>query len=418
MGWKDRRWAGVTVCLAAAGCGGHSGLSQSAPRGLEARHLTAAQRCEEAARLTPRASFAGWHVGAVHFFSATSGVGITAGRFPCFRRVRAGEQEVGFPRQAVRLASTSDGGRTWFIVGMAIPVAVGPGGAIAEQIAATSPADVWAAVGPHRLVATNDGGSHWQVQAIPTPVVQLAASGGFVWALTCPQAARRTAPAGCRPQLWRTNSAATPWTRVTLPPATALDQSLVQFAAAGSDLIIELLEASKRPTGQLLVSHDAGKRWTEQRAPTWDHQQCDNPAGLTAARPHTFWLLCLGGAAAGSSTKGLLRSTNAGHTWTTVSAVTSLTQLPRRGSITRGEPSALAAGSQTRLWLSFTNGLTESNDAGRRWTDVPQAFNSEGWETTIDALSARHAWVLAPGAGLWRTTDGLHWHPLRPLNTG
>lgn len=82
------------------------------------------------------------------------------------------------------------------------------------------------------------------------------------------------------------------------------------------------------------------------------------------------------------------------------------------------EPSALAAGSPTRLWLSLTNGLAESNDSGRQWTDVPHAFDPGGWSTVIDVFDPEHAWVLAPGTGLWRTTDGLLWHADGPLNTG
>jgi hypothetical protein len=98
--------------------------------------------------------------------------------------------------------------------------------------------------------------------------------------------------------------------------------------------------------------------------------------------------------------------------------VTSLTRVPQPGSIPLAEPGALAAGSPKRLWLSLTNGLAESNDGGRRWTNVPRAFDPAGWGTVIDAATANDAWILAPGAGMWRTTDGLDWHPIRPLNDG
>ena len=85
-------------------------------------------------------------------------------------------------------------------------------------------------------------------------------------------------------------------------------------------------------------------------------------------------------------------------------------------SIPAEEPSALATGSRTRLWMSLTNGLAESNDGGRRWT-FARIINPEGWSTTLDVLDADHAWLLAAGAGLWRTTDGIHWHTIGPLNT-
>jgi photosystem II stability/assembly factor-like uncharacterized protein len=82
------------------------------------------------------------------------------------------------------------------------------------------------------------------------------------------------------------------------------------------------------------------------------------------------------------------------------------------------EPGTLAAGSRTRLWLSLTNGMAESNDGGRHWTGLPNAFDPGGWSTELSVLDASHAWLLAPGAGLWRTRDGVHWQAVKPLNTG
>ena len=358
-----------------------------------------------------------WHMGAVHFLSATSGVGVTAESFPCFQRVTDGTQ-VESQRQPVRLAATTDGGRSWHVTGATVPLGPVPDGVVPEQIAAPSPADVWAVVGRGRLMATHDGGSDWQAQAVASPVAQVTAADGFVWAVSCPRVPGRIYPLACRPQLWRTRSAKDSWTRVALPRTTAQDAFHVRFAVTSNDMMIALSEASKRPDGELLTSHDAGLRWTKRRAPTWDHNKCDNVAGLTAHSPRSFWLLCLGAAAAGSSDKGLLHSTDAGRTWSTVSAVTSLTHSPRPGSLPVSEPSALAAGSQTRLWLSLTNGLAESNDGGRRWTAVPRAADPGGWPSVIDVLSARHAWLLASGAGLWRTSDGTHWRAIAPLNTG
>jgi hypothetical protein len=361
-------------------------------------------------------------MGAVAFFSAVSGVGVTAENVPCYRRVKTGAL-VGLrlQRQPVRLAVTNDGGRSWQVSGATLPVGPVPGGVGAEQLAATSPADVWALVGKGRLVATHDGGSNWQMQRIPNPVAEVAAGGGFVWAVSCAHAASRSSAFACTPTLWRTRSANNPWMRVALPRVTAQGPWYVQFAiTANGNAIVTVLNASSHAGGELLISHDTGLRWITRPEPSWDHNKCDHGAGatLTASPRGTFWLLCNGNGAGGSSTKGLLRSTNTGQTWTTVSAATSLTQRPRPGSIPREEPSALAAGSQTRLWLSLTNDLAESNDGGHHWTSVPHVANTSGWVTMLDALSASHAWLLAPGAGLWRTTDGLHWGAVGPLNTG
>lgn len=43
--------------------------------------------------------------------------------------------------------------------------------------------------------------------------------------------------------------------------------------------------------------------------------------------------------------------------------------------------------------------------------------NPEGFKTRVDVLSSSRVWLIAPGVGLWRTTDGAHWSALGPLNT-
>jgi hypothetical protein len=396
--------------LVPAGCGSSVVRTQGAAmRGTPARH-PAARRCTAAARLTPGVAFPGWHMGAVQFLSASSGVGITAEDFPCFHQVTGGV-EAGSRRQLVRLAVTSDGGRSWRVTGRTLPIGSVAGGAGVEQVAATSSTDVWALVGRGRLVATHDGGSDWQLQTIPGWIDALTIENGVVWAVSCP----RVAGGGCRPELWRTGSAGGAWTRVALPRITVQSLEMPQLAIAPDNRDIALYEPTN-PSGELLTSRDSGLHWTRRRPPTWEHNSCDIVAALLASPQRTFWLLCIGGAAAGSSTKGLLRSTDAGRNWVTVSAITSLQSLPPPDSIPAEEPSALAAGSRTRLWMSLSNGLAESNDGGRHWTSA-RIINPEGWSTTLDVLDADHAWLLAAGAGLWRTTDGIHWHTIGPLNT-
>jgi hypothetical protein len=137
---------------------------------------------------------------------------------------------------------------------------------------------------------------------------------------------------------------------------------------------------------------------------------------FTAAAPRTWWILCLGGAAAGSSTKGLLRTTDNGRTWTTVSQVISLLtpEPPNSTSISRAEPDALTAGSSTRLWLAYQNSLGESADGGTTWINVPD-INPQGVAASFDVLSGTHAWLTVPGEGLWGTTDGIHWTQTTPI---
>ena len=179
-----------------------------------------------------------------------------------------------------------------------------------------------------------------------------------------------------------------------------------QFAPAGNRTIV--VSAGN----QIVTVRDGGRRYTELPDPTWMGQPCF-PAGLAAAG-NSWWLICLGGAAAGSSTKALLHTTDGGRTWTIASQVTSLTAPPQPGAITREEPDALVAASPTRLWLAALNNLFVSNDGGARWSWV-RGPNPQGYPVSFDVLSPTHAWLLGTGQGLWRTTDGRHWHALGPV---
>jgi len=289
---------------------------------------------------------------------------------------------------------------------------------VIEQLVASSATSLWALVGDGRVVETYDGGQHWKVSPIAGPAVEITRGGGYVWALSCPPATSSTSPSACGPRLWRAGIRTGVWVQVALPNITAQAPEFDDLSISpDGDMMLNVFTAGRIVTGELLISTNSGGHWRARPDPTWDRQPCTFGGMLTAASPHTFWLLCIGGAAAGSSTKGLLRTTNAGITWSLVAAAPSLTQPPAAGSIPLEEPGALAAGSPNRLWLSLTNGLAESDNGGQTWNNVAAAFDPGGWPTVISVLDTSHAWVLAPGAGLWRTTDGQDWQAVGPLNT-
>jgi hypothetical protein len=169
-----------------------------------------------------------------------------------------------------------------------------------------------------------------------------------------------------------------------------------------------IVYGQRYPTGSgLLVVSRGGGRFAIRPAPRWRGQQCTIGAWLVSAGRRT-WVLCLGGAAAGSSTKALLASDDEGLTWRTMSAVTDLTRSTPDWTISRMEPSALAAGSPNRLWAAWQNGFSESEDGGSRWRYLPN-INPQGLPCAFAVLSSTHAWLLAAGTALWRTTDGVHW---------
>jgi photosystem II stability/assembly factor-like uncharacterized protein len=267
------------------------------------------------------------------------------------------------PNCGPMLAITHDGGRHWLTEGAALA-----GNAGVEQLTATSTNDAWAVVGNGRLMSTTDAGATWTAETPRGSVLALALS------------------------------------ERALPQLIGLPYPQL-FAREDRTTVIG-------DRGRLLILRHGGRSLTKRPEPTWMGRPCQ-PAGL-AADGRNWWLICLGGAAAGSSTKALFRTTDGGRRWTVVSQVTSLTAPPRPGAITLQEPNAIAAGSRARLWLAAQNNLYESGDGGARWSRVPGP-DPQGAPAAFDVLSPTDVWLLAAGQRLWRTTDGRHWKALGPV---
>jgi hypothetical protein len=319
----------------------------------------------------------------------------------------------GWQPQPVRVAVTRDEGRSWRAEGSPLPVRSSEYEPMAEQVFANSTRQVYVLAGDGEVLASTNGGVTWLREPLPRPVLQLAMSRRTVWALACPATPNRATPRAliglrfCRPVLERAAARGGSWTRVGIPRVRQVIDAHLAVAAMN----LQMLDVD-HPGGrssELLYTLNDGRQWTREENPTWDGVPCLGADVFAANAPGTWWLLCLGNAAAGSSTKALRRTTDYGRTWTTVSQATSLfaTQTGS-ASISRAEPDALAAGSSARLWFAYQNSMGESGDAGATWTNVP-GVNPQGVEASFDVLSSTHAWLAVPGAGLWRTSDGGHW---------
>jgi photosystem II stability/assembly factor-like uncharacterized protein len=349
------RYSWLAAAAVAAGCG-----------------VAAAQRAAPPACGGARAPS---QLGAIHFLSPELGVGLTTPR----------------PRCAAMLAISRDSGRHWTAEGSGLP---GAGGI--EQLVATSTSRAWAAVGADRLMSTTDGGATWTPDTPRGSVMALALAGRTLWTLDCVSGPDYS----CVSVLLRRDLPNGAWTISS--PKLAPNPSPELAPAGGSGVVISA-------AGSLVIVSGRGQRSTTLSDPWWMGRLCQ--AAAFAAVGRSWWLLCLGAAAAGSSEKALLGTTDGGRIWTAVSQVTSLTAPPRPGEITLEEPAALAAGPPRRLWLAALNNLFESEDGGARWIRVPGP-DPQGSPVRFDVLSSTHAWLLTPGQGLWRTTDGRHWGAL------
>jgi len=405
----------VAGCVLAAGCGPGAAVSGTAngtsapgsPRPAAstapAGSAGAAARCRKPASLPAGAAVQAWRLGAVRFVSPDTGLALTAPRIDCDVPLGDGRgTEVYVQAQPVRLATTSDAGRHWVTSGTELPAtAISVTGAVA----AVDGARTWVVSGTGKLLETGNAGATWAAQPLPAPVVAAASAGGWLWALSCPPVTGNW----CRPDVERMKLPAGTWT-VTRPgsPMSLLEPQLDVLSATAAVVVLQ----GTRPA--LASTTDGGARWTVRAAPAGPENMChgDGDSRLfTAAGLRNWWLLCTGGAAAaGSSTKALMRSADAGQTWTVAASVTSLSAPARPGSLARQDAVAIAAGAPEVLWIATPNTVTESTDGGVTWSQ--SLVDPQGTFGQFDVQSSTHAWLLAPNAGLWHTTDGTTWHPV------
>lgn len=363
---------------------------------------SAAAQCSGPVRLGTGVSVAAWRLGAIRFVSATSGVGLTAPQVPCARSLGPGQgTEVSFRPEPVRLAVTDDGGRQWVTRGGTLPGT--PQSPVLDQVAAVSGADVWVVSDTGVLLATRDYGASWAAQPLPVPVMAAASAGGWLWAASCPAVSGNL----CRPVVERMRLPGGTWTRAPLPaPAQVVG---VQLAVLSGYAAVVVMTG---PQPALLDTTDGGAHWSARTAPDGPPFRCGfGLAGsFTAAGLDDWWLLCPGGAAAGSSTKALWRSRDAGRTWTLVSAITSLGGPRQAGALPYQDGAVIAAAAPDRLWIVTPNTMSVSTDGGAFWSMI--LVNAQGAIGQFDVLSGTVAWLLGPGTGLWQTTNGITWHPI------
>jgi photosystem II stability/assembly factor-like uncharacterized protein len=348
-----------------------------------------------------------WRLGAIDFLSPRLGVALTAAQIPC-RTTSGPGQGIGFPPQQVRLAVTWDGGRQWITRGQVLP-ADGPDPGF-EQVAATSARQVWALTDAGHLLETRNAGATWTPQPLPAPVVDIAQARATLWALACPPLIQLS----CRPVLERIASPRGAWQRLPVPRLRSGPYRLLDAVSARGAVF--LISHSGSARAELASTSDAGEHWVLRPAPRGRtrHGQghlCDIYTGITTTGPGTWWLICNGSGAGGSSPKALMATANAGLAWHTVATVTSILATPGPGSLPYQEVLTIAAGSPGQLWLATANQLAQSTDAGATWALVP-GVNPQGTPSMFDVFSPRQAWLLAAGTGLWGTSNGTTWHPI------
>jgi hypothetical protein len=271
--------------------------------------------------------------------------------------------------------ATTDRGVHWSEVGtIATPIGSATGDVSEIRFANTQ--DGWA-YGPG-LWATTNGGASWHAVTIPGGVEDLEAAGGIAWAATNPC----TGGAGCATaqpgSLYRVTTGSDAWQKVAGVSLAGTSAEIAPQAAAVYVL-----------SGTTFLHSSDGTTFTALASP------CPSGFGLgsiAASTATNVEALCVGDPGAGSSTKDVFVSANAGATFTQIA------QAPRGG-----QPTSIAAGSPTTIAIAAASGASwiyEATGTDATWaTPLSLSDGGAGWGD-LGFTDATHGVVIhGPGAG-------------------
>lgn len=283
---------------------------------------------------------------------------------------------------------TTDRGAHWSLVGPINDVT-----APTSEIRFADASNGWA-YGPG-LYATHDGGAHWTAVAQPGPVLSLEAAGGNAWAVvaSCTPGAQ---PCAAPDRLLRAPVGGDAWHEVAagLPASTTAQLALHQnavFAYAGG------------PSAVLAQAQD-GAHFTGVHSPCTGDLAL---SGIALASATNLDVVCSGNGAAGSSTKQVWGSSDAGGTFH------KLADAPLGGQF-----DALADASGTTIVMAAASGASElyrTAGTDTHWATVlTLADGGAGWSDLGFTNADQGAVISGPqnGAGAIYLTDdgGATWH--------
>jgi photosystem II stability/assembly factor-like uncharacterized protein len=179
--------------------------------------------------------------------------------------------------------------------------------------------------------------------------------------------------------------------------------------------------------GRLGYTPDAGQSWVTRPDPCPTY--FDVGQEIAASGTDDLWMVCASEPSSGSQAKALYRSNDGGRQWTLAAAanapvLSGNVSLPAAGGLPIGgyvSPDSLGHENLAVLtpddaWLfPDRSGVFQTTDGGRTWTTasgLARAGLVGGGNGNIVFADADHGWVCEVGAGLWRTTDGVHWRHL------
>lgn len=336
--------------------------------------------------------------------------------FPTLKDGFAIERHVTGGVASEHLAATDNSGRSWYLVGAPFPF---PSGYTGIQFTSTRTGYVF---GPAGLAITDDGGLHWQSVSLRGQPQRVIPVGLNVWATytTCHGPPLGSTP--CAVHLGVSHDGGLTWRSARAPSALAEPRS-------GGDILARVsLDAAYVLTygstgGAIAYTGDGGRTWSMRPDPCAAWRRAE----MAAVSGSLLWLVCGGPPVlqGEASPKAVLRSLDGGHRWV-LEASTGLgpplgDAVHRSGSsgsrpvgslLYAGQISQLATLSTESAWIGLAGvGVIVTTDGGKSWT-LAQGMHDRSPSTPVGVTfdDPFDGWALAFHAGVWHTTDGVHWH--------
>ncbi len=315
------------------------------------------------------------------------------------------------------LVATTDGASTWRVTNY-LPTAAYPSQTADSLIGVASDLYYYVQYPRPVLSVSADAGRTWRQVAVLGQLLSAASVGSRLW-VTTDRCARNTthgktwtcgsylyvyAPGRLAPPLGHRVPGSLSTDASQPAPSFQRPTAALVFAAVGSGAGVLLDASSGQPgAGAIVETLDGGTTW----------QSVTNPCGqafpgtLLANSLRRWIIYCTLDQGMNQGLNELFTSADRGSTWRLIAAANEARTL-HVGRFGDGMSAAFSMSNDgTILWQVSTVGPSSvSVNGGSDWVAARPNIVAP---SQFDSVGPRGAFIVSRGAGIWRTTDGVHW---------